>query len=120
MVAIGAAGNAVSLIVPLIFCAGYCIVGAQNGANAASSLFYPSNARSTGIGWALGMGRVGSIIGPLSASYLIAQQFSAAHVFQIVGAVPEFLAAACAFALLLIPGPHRRAPAAATTPKAEA
>ena len=33
--------------------------------------YYPTSVRATGVGWALGMGRVGSIIGPLVAGILI-------------------------------------------------
>ena len=32
--------------------------------NALSATYYPTYLRSTGIGWGLGIGRVGAIIGP--------------------------------------------------------
>jgi AAHS family 4-hydroxybenzoate transporter-like MFS transporter len=44
--------------------AGFGIVGGQVGVNALASMTYPVAIRSTGLGWALGIGRVGSIVGP--------------------------------------------------------
>ena len=49
----------------LTFAAGFMIIGAQGGLNALAANFYPTAVRSTGIGWALGVGRIGSIVGPL-------------------------------------------------------
>jgi AAHS family 4-hydroxybenzoate transporter-like MFS transporter len=40
------------------------VIGAQNGANALAAEVYPTAARATGVGWALGIGRIGSILGP--------------------------------------------------------
>ncbi len=44
---------------------GFLVIGAQAGLNALAAKFYPTPIRSTGVGWALGVGRVGSILGPL-------------------------------------------------------
>ncbi len=44
---------------------GFLVIGAQAGLNALAAKFYPTPIRSTGVGWALGVGRVGSIVGPL-------------------------------------------------------
>lgn len=41
------------------------IIGSQFCINALASAFYPTAVRSTGVGWALGVGRIGSILGPL-------------------------------------------------------
>ena len=51
----------------LSFCcgfAGFTVLGVQFGNNACSGLIYPTEARAQGAGWALGIGRFGSIIGP--------------------------------------------------------
>jgi AAHS family 4-hydroxybenzoate transporter-like MFS transporter len=47
------------------FCAGFCISGGQKSVIALAAIFYPTPIRSTGVGWALGIGRVGGIGGPL-------------------------------------------------------
>lgn len=52
-------------MVAMTFGTGLVIIGAQGGLNALAARFYPVSVRSTGVGWALGVGRVGSIVGPL-------------------------------------------------------
>lgn len=49
----------------LIGIAGACTIGTQILANACAVQFYPAHIRSTGLGWAMGIGRIGAIIGPL-------------------------------------------------------
>lgn len=44
---------------------------AQIFANAYAAQSYPAHARSAGIGWALGIGRIGAIIGPLLGGILL-------------------------------------------------
>ncbi len=47
------------------FVAGTCVTGGQMSIVAVASLIYPARLRSTGVGWALGIGRLGGIIGPI-------------------------------------------------------
>jgi MFS transporter, AAHS family, 4-hydroxybenzoate transporter len=54
-----------SVVLALTFALGFMIIGAQGGLNALAASFYPTSMRSTGVGWALGVGRIGSIVGPL-------------------------------------------------------
>ena len=58
---------------------GIAIQGAQAGLNALSAGFYPTTVRSTGVGWALGVGRIGSIIGPLVAGMLLSRDWTPPH-----------------------------------------
>lgn len=51
--------------------AGAVVVGGQIAMNAVTASFYPSDIRSTGVGWALGVGRIGSIAGPLLGGALM-------------------------------------------------
>ncbi len=74
------------------FGAGFCIVGGQLGANALAGTLYPTSVRSTGVGWALGMGRFGSVTGPLMVTALLAAHWSITSVFY-ASAVPALLAA---------------------------
>jgi len=53
------------VMVAMTFGTGLAIIGAQGGLNALAARFYPVSVRSTGVGWALGVGRIGSIVGPL-------------------------------------------------------
>src|SRR6201996_5711877 len=79
--AIGQLGHSVVLVTLAIFVAGFCVVGGQIAANALAAAFYPTAVRATGVGWALGIGRVGSIVGPLVGGILLSQKWSAAEVF---------------------------------------
>jgi MFS transporter, AAHS family, 4-hydroxybenzoate transporter len=56
----------------MTFGTGLTIIGAQGGLNALAARFYPVSVRSTGVGWALGVGRIGSIIGPSIGTALFA------------------------------------------------
>jgi MFS transporter, AAHS family, 4-hydroxybenzoate transporter len=96
--AIGQLGHSAMLVSMAIFAAGFCVVGGQIAANALAAGFYPTSVRATGIGWALGIGRVGSIIGPLVGGILLAQKWSAASVF--LAAAAAALCAALASLLL--------------------
>ncbi len=74
------------------FCAGFCISGGQKSVIALSAIFYPAPIRSTGVGWALGIGRLGGIGGPLLVGVLLGYHLSAASLFY-AAAVPMLLAA---------------------------
>src|SRR3979409_1204476 len=63
--AIGQLGHSVIFVTLAIFPARFCIVGGQIAANALAAGFYPTSVRATGVGWALGIGRGGSLLRPL-------------------------------------------------------
>jgi MFS transporter, AAHS family, 4-hydroxybenzoate transporter len=73
------------------FCAGFCISGGQKSVIALSAIFYPASMRSTGVGWALGIGRLGGIGGPLLVGVLLGYHLSPACLFY-AAAVPMLLA----------------------------
>jgi AAHS family 4-hydroxybenzoate transporter-like MFS transporter len=58
-----------AILVALV--SGFLIIGTQAGLNAAAAKFYPTPIRSTGVGWALGVGRVGSIVGPMLGGIML-------------------------------------------------
>jgi AAHS family 4-hydroxybenzoate transporter-like MFS transporter len=101
--AIGQLGHSVVFVTMAIFAAGFCIVGGQIAANALAATFYPTSVRATGVGWALGIGRVGSIIGPLVGGALLTMKWSAASVF-VAAAVAALCAALAAFSLSRLAG----------------
>jgi MFS transporter, AAHS family, 4-hydroxybenzoate transporter len=67
--------------------------GGSSGLIALAAIYYPTAIRSTGVGWAMGMGRVGSFTGPLVVGSLVAVGLSTAGIFVAIG-VPALLAAA--------------------------
>ena len=85
--AIGQVGHSAVLVSIAIFAAGFCVVGGQIAANALTAGFYPTSVRATGVGWALGIGRVGSIVGPLVGGALLAAKWSTSAVFLAAAAV---------------------------------
>ncbi len=76
-----------------VFAAGFGIIGGQPGVNALTADYYPTFVRSTGVGWAQGIGRVGSIVGPLAGGLLLKQKWGNGELF-LLAAVPSLMAAA--------------------------
>ena len=69
--AIGMANN-LALLMTIIFVAGFSVIGSQFIINGLAAGIYPTSIRSTGVGWALGIGRIGSIIGPTVGGTILA------------------------------------------------
>jgi AAHS family 4-hydroxybenzoate transporter-like MFS transporter len=97
-----------------VFCAGLFVIGGQGGINALASMLYPTEMRATGVGWALGAGRVASVFGPLLGGAMLAQHWSGGAIFT-AAAVPVFIAAA---ATLYVRFGRDGTPGAAALPKA--
>jgi MFS transporter, AAHS family, 4-hydroxybenzoate transporter len=85
--AIGLHGLSFTAMASAVALSGFCTLGAQFGNNAASGLLYPTAFRSSGVGWALGIGRFGSIGGPLVGGLLIGLKV-APQQFFLLAAVP--------------------------------
>src|SRR5260370_11321342 len=59
-------------VLALLACAGGGFIGSQLGLNGFAASVYPAATRSTGIGWALGVGRLGGLAGPIVGGGLLA------------------------------------------------
>jgi len=79
------------LVIILAFLLGFLVIGAQAGLNVLAANFYPTSIRSTGVGWALGIGRIGSIAGPILAGMLLSMEWQPWQVL-LAGAVPALFA----------------------------
>ncbi|KRW95164.1 hypothetical protein AQY21_16095 [Paracoccus sp. MKU1] len=81
-----------SLVLTLVlaFCAGFLTNGGFNGFYGLSAVLYPVEIRSTGIGWAMGVGRLGAVAGPLAGGILIGMGLET-PVLMMVFAVPLVL-----------------------------
>ncbi|MBR0693546.1 MFS transporter [Bradyrhizobium lablabi] len=112
--AIGQLGHSAALVTLAIFAAGFCIVGGQIAANALAATFYPTAVRATGVGWALGIGRVGSIIGPLIGGALMSAKWSTGALFM-TAASAALCAALAAFLLSRFVGPGGASSASQTS-----
>ena len=85
------ASFAVTMTITLIL--GFTVQAAQAGLNVIGATIYPTSMRSTGIGWALGVGRVGSIVGPLLVGIMLKLGWGPRSIF-LAGAIPALCAAA--------------------------
>jgi AAHS family 4-hydroxybenzoate transporter-like MFS transporter len=100
LIALVALPYAVLLLVT--FFAGMTIIGSQTGANAACGKLYPARMRTTGLGWALGVGRLGGIAAPLLGGYLLSLGLAPTRIF--LSGCGLALIAALATALLAFRG----------------
>ena len=95
---IGLAPTSLPAIIGITFGAGFSVSGGQKSVNALAVIFYPTAVRSTGVGWALGVGRVGSIAGPLLGGWLMAHGWSNVSIFEFAS-LPMLCAAVIMFAM---------------------
>lgn len=80
------------LLFTVIAMSGFCIIGGQPALNAFATNYYPTSLRATGVGWSLGIGRFGSVLGPLIGALLISQKWSNNSLF-IAASVPALISA---------------------------
>jgi AAHS family 4-hydroxybenzoate transporter-like MFS transporter len=95
---LGAGVPHAALTTLLILIMGNGVVGGQVALNVLSATLYPTTARATGVGWALGMGRFGGIIAPLAAGQLMAAGIAIGSLFWLA-IVPTLI---CAGAVALL------------------
>lgn len=94
VVVMGAGSSQPLPLMALVFLTGACVIGAQLSIPALATRLFPMHVRGTGIGWTMGMGRIGSIIGPTVGGVLVAAASDFGTLFQIA-AIPCALAALC-------------------------
>jgi MFS transporter, AAHS family, 4-hydroxybenzoate transporter len=58
-------------LIAAAFMSGFIVLGIQTGINVVGALIYSTSLRSNGSGWQLGIGRIGSIVGPLLGGVFI-------------------------------------------------
>ncbi|MDP9013299.1 MAG: MFS transporter [Pseudomonadota bacterium] len=81
-----------------IFAAGFCVIGGQPAISAITAEYYPTSIRSSGVGWSLGIGRIGSIAGPLVGGLFLAMNWGNGRLF-LTAAIPSLIAS-CAVLML--------------------
>jgi len=90
---IGQPGLSLAGMFAVVFLAGMGIVGGQSAVNALAATLYPTDLRSTGVGSGLGIGRIGSIVGPTLAGILLGLHWTPRQLF-LAAAIPALIAAA--------------------------
>jgi len=87
---------------------GFLLLGGQNCLNGVIPNFYPAEARTLSVGTAVGMGRIGSVVGPLYAGFALAAGYGTRAVLESIVALVAI--AAVLVLILLLNG--RRLPSA--------
>lgn len=98
LIAFAASPNEELILLTLVFLIGLLFQGGFTGLYAVAAKVYPADIRSTGVGWSIGLGRIGAVIGPGVAGFMIAAGLSMSVNFYIF-AVPVVLAGIIAFRL---------------------
>ena len=100
-----------ALLLAVIFFAGLTIIGSQTGAVGTCGKLYAARMRTSGLAWAGGFGRIGSIVAPMLGGYLLSIGLPPTRIF--LSACFFALVAATATALLVL----RSVPAGAIQPE---
>jgi MFS transporter, AAHS family, 4-hydroxybenzoate transporter len=88
----GQATTSVVMLGLASFFAGFFVGGTGTGLIAVAAGMYPTSIRSTGIGWGMGMGRVGQFFGPFLTGLLVGLGYKVGGIFY-AAAVPCFVGA---------------------------
>lgn len=78
---VGLANPPHDLLLLAIFLMGCCTVGSMTGINGMTAALYPARIRTTGMGWALGIGRLGGIGGPWLGGVLLVAGWPPRQIF---------------------------------------
>jgi len=74
-------------MVAAIFLSGFCVIGGQTAVHPITASIYPTSIRSSGMSWALGVGRIGSIIGSSAGGILLGLDLGSRNIFLLL-AIP--------------------------------
>lgn len=85
-----------AVLYTLIAVAGAATIGSQILLYTFVAQFYPTAVRSTGMGWASGIGRIGAIVGPILTGALLTLQLPHQMNFLVI-AIPGIIAALAVF-----------------------
>lgn len=96
---IGLPGLPEPLLMILLLGAGFLVIGTQFGMNALAGMIYPSYIRANGVGWALGIARLGFIFGATIVGYLAAQKLPLQDLF-FLAAAPLIIGVVCCYLLI--------------------
>ena len=87
MIWFAASPSVLNLLLTITFLMGFLQQGGFTGLYAVAAKSYPTEIRSTGIGWCIGLGRSGAVVGPAVAGYLIAAGLDMSALYYVF-AVP--------------------------------
>ena len=106
---VGLANPPHDLLLLAIFLMGCCTVGSMTGINGMTAALYPARVRTTGMGWALGVGRLGGIGGPWLGGVLLVAGWPPRQIF-LCACVTALMGTTCVVMLHILK--RRREPQA--------
>lgn len=84
-------GNASGDAVPVLLAAiatGFFASASGGLLLSVSSSIYPPKVRSTGVGWTLGFGRIGAVLGPMMGGALLANAWGTTQIYYLIAVLP--------------------------------
>jgi AAHS family 3-hydroxyphenylpropionic acid transporter len=103
LIAMSLVGKNLALVLCAAFAVGFFIIGCQFLLYGVSPLVYPVQMRATGVGWAIGIGRLGAIAGPTLAGLILQGGGGSSQVLMAI--LPGLaIGMACGLALACKPG----------------
>ncbi|CCG17868.1 permease of the major facilitator superfamily [Taylorella equigenitalis 14/56] len=82
------------VLIVVILISGVFMNTAQSSLPAYAAGFFPTEGRTTGVSWMLGIGRFGGIAGSFLVAQLVDWDFSVSHIFYVL-AIPALIQAIC-------------------------
>ncbi|SCU77067.1 4-hydroxybenzoate transporter PcaK [Cupriavidus necator] len=98
LVMLGTFAHSFAVVAVAASLAGFFSSAAGGCLLALSASLYPERVRATGVGWSLGFGKTGAVLGPLCVGLLLGFQWSTASIYSAI-ALPGLLAAVLVFLL---------------------
>ena len=80
----------------VITLSGFFAGASQTGVIALAAVTYPVAIRSTGVGWAMAIGRLGAVIGPILGGIFLSWHWRVDLIFPVIAA-PALIGALCVF-----------------------
>jgi len=88
--ALGRVGGSMAVMTMLLVAAGFMVIGSQQCLTGYTAAAYHTGIRATGIGWGLGIGRFGAVLGPSFIGFGLSAGFTQANLFAVT-AIPAFI-----------------------------
>ena len=82
------------VLVPIVILAGIVMNTLQASLPAVAALFYPTEGRTTGVSWVMGIGRFGAVAGSYLVAELVKRNYSLEEIFMVL-AIPAVIMMFC-------------------------
>lgn len=87
-VLLGSASDNAVVVVLAAIATGFFASSAGGLLLSVSSGIYPAKVRSTGVGWTLGFGRIGAVLGPMMGGVLLVNAWDTTQIYYLISVLP--------------------------------